>query len=423
MLIETKILPFDIDILPPSAYLVGGTVRDALLGRQRNYFDLDFVLPQGAIKIARRLARIYQAGFVMLDKERQIARVVFKQGTVDIAQQEGDTLEQDLHRRDFTINAIAYNLQSQEIIDPLNGQADLDQGVLRMIAPGNLQDDPLRLLRAYRQGAQLKFTIEPQTRSTIRQLAAQIATVAAERVQAELNYLLSTTSGSPWLTEAWEDGLLSMWLEDLSKENLETLNLVETVAELVSKNWSDFDQYLQECMSKSSLSWLNLAKLSCLVSSNRDVAEAQLSHLKYSRGEIKTVGLAVQYLPRLLSLPTDYLSLREQYFFFRDVGKAFGTLMVFLLAKVIVKEGELKTQWINLVNPLISRYLDKEDQVAHPTPLVTGNDLMQSLNLSPSPQIGKILTEIQIARIEGQVVNRDDALNLATKLINNYHNF
>lgn len=423
MLIETKILPFDLDILPPSAYLVGGAVRDALLGRHRDYFDLDFVLPQGAIKIARRLAGIYQAGFVMLDKERQIARVVFKQGTVDIAQQEGETLEKDLHRRDFTINAIAYNLHSQQIIDPLNGQADLVQGVLRMIAPGNLQDDPLRLMRAYRQGAQLKFTIEPQTRSTICQLAPQIATVAAERVQAELNYLLSTTGGSQWLTKAWEDGVLSMWLEDLNKENLDTLNQVETVAELMAKNWSDFDQYLQGCISKSSLSWLNLAKLSCIVSSNRDMAQAQLSHLKYSRGEIKTVGLAVQYLPRLLSLPTDYLSLREQYFLFRDVGKSFGTLIVFLLAKIIVKEGELKAQWINLVNPLISRYLDKEDQVANPTPLLTGNDLMRSLNLSPSPQVGKILMEIQIARIEGKVVTHDDALKLATKLIENHHDY
>lgn len=418
MLIETQNLPFTIDLLPPSAYLVGGAVRDALLGRRRDYFDLDFVLPDGAITVARHLAKLYKAGFVVLDKERQIARVVFKQGTVDLAQLEGDSLESDLHRRDFTINAIAYNFHSQKLIDPLNGQADLNQGVLRMISPTNLKNDPLRLLRAYRQAAQLNFKIESQTRSTIGQLAPDLATIAAERVQSELNYLLTTKQGSQWLREAWDDGLLCVWLSGLSNENLVALNQVETVAQLLQQNWPDFAQQLQEGVSKEALSRLNLAKLSCLVSRVLQVAETQLSNLKYSRREIKTVRLAVQYLPRLLFLPTDSLSLREQYFLFRDVGKAFGTLIVFLLAIIIAKEGKLSTEWLNSVSHLINRYLDGEDQVAHPTPLITGKDLMQSLGLSPSPQVGKMLTQIQIARIEGKVVTRDDALEFAASLTN-----
>ena len=85
--------------------------------------------------------------------------MVFPNATVDIAQQEGDSLETDLHRRDFTINAIAYNIHTQEIIDPLNGGADLEKGILRMISPANLEDDPLRLMRGYRQAAQLGFTV------------------------------------------------------------------------------------------------------------------------------------------------------------------------------------------------------------------------------------------------------------------------
>ena len=85
--------PFEIDFLPPQAYLVGGSVRDALLERHSDYLDLDFVMPEGAVETAATIARHYRAGFVLLDAERQIARVVFPQGTADFAQQVGDSLE------------------------------------------------------------------------------------------------------------------------------------------------------------------------------------------------------------------------------------------------------------------------------------------------------------------------------------------
>ena len=180
--------PFSPEWLPPEACLVGGAVRDALLGRQSEYLDLDFVLPSNAVQTARNLAKHYHAGFVVLDAQRQIARVVFEDATVDLAQQDGQSLETDLQRRDFTINAIAYNPHNQKIIDPFQGYTDLQQGIIRMVSPKNLQDDPLRLLRAYRQAAQLNFTLEPTTHSTIRQLASLLNQIAAERVQVELGY-------------------------------------------------------------------------------------------------------------------------------------------------------------------------------------------------------------------------------------------
>ncbi|MDA0867583.1 MAG: CCA tRNA nucleotidyltransferase, partial [Cyanobacteria bacterium] len=113
--------PFDLSLLPPSAHLVGGSVRDALLGRTADYLDLDFVLPEAAVETARTIARRHGAGFVVLDATHQIARVVFDQATVDFAQQVGDTLTEDLHRRDFTVNAIAYHPHTEKIFDPLRG--------------------------------------------------------------------------------------------------------------------------------------------------------------------------------------------------------------------------------------------------------------------------------------------------------------
>ena len=179
-------LPFDLDLLPKPVYVVGGAVRDALLGRVRAELDLDLVVPVGAVDVARRLATAYRAGFVLLDAERQIARVVFPGMTVDIAQQDGASIADDLNRRDYTLNAIAYDLQTGETIDPLNGTQDIQQRRIRMVDKQNLVDDPLRLLRAYRQAAQLNFTIEAETRAAIHQLAPLLTTVAAERVLMEL---------------------------------------------------------------------------------------------------------------------------------------------------------------------------------------------------------------------------------------------
>src|SRR4028119_1421047 len=205
--------PFDLKLLTPPAYLVGGAVRDALLGRRSHYFDLDFVMLTRAVKTARKIADRTKGGFVLLDAERQIARVVFAGGTVDLAQAEGGSLEGDLLRRDFRINAIAYNPFTGEIIDPLDGQTDLRLGVLRMISRSNLVDDPLRLLRAYRQAAQLGFAIEPETQSAIRELAPLLSRVAVERVRTELGYLLSNPEGVPWICRGCEDGLFSIWFE------------------------------------------------------------------------------------------------------------------------------------------------------------------------------------------------------------------
>jgi len=399
--------PFSREWLPPQACLVGGAVRDALLGRQREYLDLDFVLPTDAVETARSLARHYKAGFVVLDAERQIARVVFDRATVDLAQQEGDSLETDLHRRDFTINAIAYNPHTKEFIDPLQGYADLQQGILRMVSPKNLEDDPLRLLRAYRQAAQLGFNIEPTTQSAIRQLAPLLARVAVERVQVELSYLLKSSQGSAWLRVAWEDKLLQQWFPDATAQGLAQVAASDRAASVLQETWTELGGELHASVSGKSASLVSLAKLACLLPSAPEAAEAQLMQLKYSRPEIRTVVTALKHLPQLLSHATTPMSAREQYFFFQDVGSVFGALVVLAVAYGISVEQ---------ITPLINRYLSPDDQVAHPTPLVTGTDLMRSLNLLPGPQLGKLLTAIGVARAEGKISTSAEAIQLAAQL-------
>lgn len=399
-------LPFGWEWLPQPSYLVGGAVRDRLLGRNSDYLDLDFVLPEKAVETARAIAKHYKAGFVLLDAQRQIARVVFKNATVDFALQEGVALEADLQRRDFTINAIAYNPHTQELIDPLHGYTDLQQRLLRMVSPANLQDDPLRLLRGYRQAAQLDFTLEPNTRSIIRQLAPLIGRVAAERVRVELGYLLNSDRGTAWLQAAWEDGLLAPWFPNMTRSHVEQLLKFNAAAASLSSFPPLVRELSQPVRNTIKTSWLGIAKLTCLVSTNSATAEIELDKLAYSRAEIKAVTTALQLLPQLQAKSPGQMTLAEQYFFFRAAGVIFPAIVI-----LAVVQGTS----IDLLSSLIHRYLNPKDPVAHPTPILTGNDLMKALKLSPSPLIGEMLLQIQLAQIEGKISTVEEAIAFAAK--------
>jgi tRNA nucleotidyltransferase (CCA-adding enzyme) len=400
-------LPFDLNLLPKPVYVVGGAVRDGLLGRVRAELDLDLVIPTGAVEVARKLAAAYRAGFVLLDPERQIARVVFSGITVDIAQQDGASITNDLKRRDYTLNAIAYDLQTGETIDPLNGTQDIQECTIRMVCKQNLIDDPLRLLRAYRQAAQLNFTIESNTRKAIQELASLLTTVAAERVLMELRYLLQTPNSSQWLVATIEDELLSGWLKipvDIAFKN--QLTQFDRSFELVKQHYPalaiELERPVRDTISTTRRS---IGKLTILLSSELAVATKQLLRLTFSSAEIQVVTNVINYLPQLLKLE---LSLPEQYFWFKSVGNDFPLLIVLAIATGI----ELVT-----LADLIDRYLDPHSQVAHPTALVSGHDLTQSLSIAPSPIIGKLLTEIQLARIMGKISTPDQAIQFARELL------
>ncbi|KAM3090832.1 CCA tRNA nucleotidyltransferase [Phormidesmis sp. 146-35] len=413
--------PFSLKWLPESACLVGGTVRDALLKRHSDYLDLDFVLPIAAVETAQAIARHYRAGFVLLDAERQIARVVFEQGTADFAQQVGPTLEADLRRRDFTVNAIAYNPHTSQLLDPLQGHADLQRGLLRMVSCENLAEDPLRLLRAYRQAAQLGFALESETQSAIRQLAPKLGRIAAERVQSELNYLLSSPKGTDWLRAAWQDGLLQDWFPSATEVSLTRLRAIDQTAVVFQETWAEFEAELfqnirtaarngqgkLEKSSGSTRNWLTIAKLAALLSPDPQQAEGQLWRLKYSRAEIQAASTVLKNLPRFENNAQTEWSLGEQYFFFREVGATFSALAILAIAAGTPLET---------IAPLIHRFLNAEDPVAHPSSLVTGQDLMLALGLAAGPQIGQLLAALQLARAEGKIFNAEEAIAWAANL-------
>ncbi|MBQ7248571.1 MAG: CCA tRNA nucleotidyltransferase, partial [Deltaproteobacteria bacterium] len=172
-------------------HLVGGAVRDALLGRPVH--DWDVITPGKADDLARRFAQSLNGTWFELDAERGYSRVCLAQGSVDFAPWRAATLEGDLRARDFTINALAFPLHETGMVrpvDPLGGLADLRRRVLRCCSEDAFVDDPLRILRGVRLALQFRLKVEPETLYLMRQHVPLLRQCAGERIVAELEKIL-----------------------------------------------------------------------------------------------------------------------------------------------------------------------------------------------------------------------------------------
>lgn len=174
-------------------YLVGGAVRDMLLNRLSH--DLDFAVPANGIALARRVSKVLDADFMVLDDVRDTGRVIAthengERTFLDFATFRGATLEDDLRDRDFAMNAIALDIRSQKLIDPLNGAADIRAKMIRACSPSSLQNDPVRILRAIRQAAAFGFKIDIETRKAMKHAAHLLPNVSPERQRDELFKIL-----------------------------------------------------------------------------------------------------------------------------------------------------------------------------------------------------------------------------------------
>lgn len=184
-------------------YLVGGAVRDAMLGRLS--LDLDFAAPADGIRLARRVADALEADVFPLDDARDTGRVIVtladgSREKLDFATYRGPStgsgqasLEDDLHNRDFTVNALAVDLRTMSLLDPLGGAADLRAKKLRACKETSMSDDPIRVLRGIRQAAAFGFQIDPSTRQAMKSAAPLIERISPERVRDELFRILEGT--------------------------------------------------------------------------------------------------------------------------------------------------------------------------------------------------------------------------------------
>jgi tRNA nucleotidyltransferase (CCA-adding enzyme) len=359
--------------LPSGSALVGGAVRDGLLNRLGPHPDLDIVVPAGAIHLARELARAHGGVAVVLDQERDMARVVQGPSTIDLAACIGINLEADLGRRDYRINAMALPLCGiKPLIDPMGGLEELRQKLVSAISEENLQSDPLRLLRGPRLAAELNFTLEPRTSELLRKHAALLSLVSAERVLAELEKLASCRHGAKGLASAQKLGLLNPWLEPLAIDK--TLLDIETQADIQAFNAAEISNALP------------LALLAQLFS-----AEG-LRRLRASR-KLQQRCEKLRYWYQIL-YQSPGLAEEEQLQLCRDLETDLTALIV--LAP-------------NQTRGWLKRWRNPDDGLFHPRSPIDGAELQQQLGLKPGPALGQVLWELTKARAFGRPHNLEAA--------------
>jgi len=201
-------------------YLVGGAVRDALLGRTSH--DLDFIVPQGAVRLAFQIANALNVPAYVLDRERDTGRVVLPENgaTLDFARFRGPDLEADLRDRDFTINAMAMPAAAQRsssLIDPCGGTADLAAGRIQQTHDQAIVDDPVRALRAVRLALHLDFKLTEETVAALISAGPELRRVSSERIRDELQKLLQTAAPHQAISQLDRLGLLEVILPEVAE--------------------------------------------------------------------------------------------------------------------------------------------------------------------------------------------------------------
>ena len=436
----------------PPLFLVGGAVRDALLGRSTD--DIDVAVAGDAIAVARFVTDALDADIYIMDRERDVARVFVKRGTrvvtIDFAKFRGATLDDDLRARDFTLNAMAADLPGNPIalIDPLGGAADLGKKVLRRCSPLSIANDPIRALRAVRLSVQFDLKIHPDTGTDIRRYASALSEISPERVRDEFFTLLGLERAARGLRVLAHMRLLRQILP-VDADKLEvSLPVVERMAAILSAVSS---RRTDDTAAAFDLGMLIMqldryraklqAHLARVYGNGREHAEllilaATLHALDGGDGNVdggfasarqaatvaKALVLTQDERRRLSLIVGNYKlivecnawSLADQHRFWNRLGDC-GIDAILLAAAFMMgveRSGLRQSEWLQFVDRatlLLDAFFNRYDEVVDPQPLLDGRDVQRLLNIAPGPPVGQMLAQLREAQAEGLVKSVSEA--------------
>jgi len=445
------------------AWLVGGCVRDLLLKRVPVDIDITTQHPE---PLARRFAGLTGGTLVSMDPERGIWRVAIR-GNIhyDFSAFRDHEIIGDLHGRDFTINAVALRLPERGIpgglLDPFHGLRDLEEGILRMVAPAAFRDDPARILRAFRFLADLRLTIEEDTWRALRVDADRLPLVAPERLLTEWWKLCGGPYAAASVTRMDEAAVLSVLFPELEytkgvKQNVyhhldvwEHLQLTMTLVarflwhpeEPFRDLQPHFAPLLADDHRRARLVFIamihDLGKPGTRSVEGEKVhfyrhellgaemAAAICRRLRTSREDQTAVTTVIRNHLRplflLQSVTKGGPSRRAMGNFFEAAGDYALEVMALALADKSASQGAATDPAIvenmrKLYRELFA-FHRKYYAPATDHPLLTGADLTQSLRLPPGPRVGQILRLARKMQIQGELSSREEAMEWAAEQV------
>jgi tRNA nucleotidyltransferase/poly(A) polymerase len=428
--------------LGSSLHLVGGTIRDYLIGTSCT--DYDFTSPQ-APEIARQWAQQVQRKLVPLDDTpgHETYRVVLNQKFYfDFTTLQGQTIEEDLSQRDFTINAMAVSLpdfieEKENLIDPFNGQSDLRNQIIRVLPGRAFEEDPLRLFRAFRFASTLGFDIEPQTLAQIKTHKAKLNQVAQERITYELLLLLGAPRSRLDLME--QTGLTEVLFPDIAELKTksgyqtdttlwnDTLNVFTELESILLQPGRFLEQHAQRIKDYNYknnhcalLKWSALIRLLAAAPSPAFEVNEFLKEFRLSNSNIEFVDRTLKFTEIvLLEARSTAGGFKEDSSVYQFIHQSGNELISSLLLSFAVRLGNQEDikYFIPLINRILNFYTERYLPAQDGTVLLDGDVLKRKFQLKPSPQFRSILEKVEEARVLGTIQTKEEAEQLAIELI------
>lgn len=435
------------DELHLDCYVVGGYVRDIFLERPSN--DIDVVVVGSGIKVADALRRkLGRKAHISVFKNFGTAQVKYKDLEVEFVGArresyshdsrkpivEDGTLEDDQNRRDFTINAMAIQLNKAhfgELVDPFGGIEDLEDGIIRTPLDPDItfSDDPLRMMRCVRFATQLKFFIEDETFEALTRNADRLKIISGERICDELNKIMKSAQPSRGFVDLQRSGLLNLILPELA-----ALDIVETKNGRAHKNnFYHTLEVLDNVAKKSDNLWLRWAALLHDIGKTRskrwDPALGWTFHNHNFLGakmvpEIfrrlkEPMDMKMKYVQKLVDLHMRPIVIADEVVtdsavrrLLNDAGDDIDDLMTLCEADITSKNQVRKRQFLEnfrMVREKIAN-LKERDYKRLLQPVIDGNEIMEMFHLKPCREVGALKQCLKDAVLDNKVENEREPL-------------
>jgi poly(A) polymerase len=437
-------------------YLVGGSVRDYLMGRHPA--DLDLAVSTDAVGYAKTLTKKIKGRLVVLGKERfSLYRIVKGPVIIDVAQLKGNDIASDIQDRDFTINGLACRLIDGQIIDRVGGIDDLDKKRIRMISDRIFEADPVRLLRAHRMATCLGLHLTSDTKHAIGLHASRIRHAAGERIWTELRLIFAHRESHEQILEMAECGTLEAVLPemvelrgcaqdryhqvDVWQHTLQAYHAAEALLKQPDEIAAPVGRHFVKSISTKFKVLLKLAillhdigKPACRVQDasgrthfyghaacGEPLVRRICRRLRISSRSSQWIQQVTKHHQWPLNL---YLSQRGTAFktkslgrFLRQCGHLTPYVLLHAVADCLGKEDhDGRAAYLQFIWKTMSIYF-KNVATPNQRPLLNGYDLQDRFALAPSPLIGDVLRQIEEARLAGIIESREQAFQIAAETL------
>ncbi len=430
------------------AYVIGGYVRDSLLGRKNSKKDIDIVVTGSGIIFAKKVAAAISPkirvsifknfGTAMFEAQgKEIEFVGARKESYERGSRkpfvENGSLEDDQNRRDFTINAMAISLNRDDygkLIDPFKGIKDLKEKIIRTPCEPlqTFSDDPLRMMRAIRFSSQLGFRIQRETYSSIKHNSDRISIVSFERISDEINKILLSHSPSRGFIMLAETGLLDKILPELTnmrgveikdnkghKDNFyHTLQVVDNVRQKSDNIWLLWSALLHDIAKPVTKKYI---EGSGWTFHGHEYVGSKMVPSIFRRLKLP-LNEKMRYVQKLVSLHLRPVTLSKETVtdsavrrLLFEAGNDIDDLMILCEADITSKNEQKVRQYINnfrLVRKKLEE-IEEKDRIRNFQPPVDGNEIIRLFGLKPGKEVGFLKDSIKEAILDGIIPNEYEA--------------